>query len=223
MLFPATYEVSNADTERQVIERMVAQMERVARDQEEIDRIAPTITGGRGKVLNLTPYQVLIVASMIEREAKTDADRAEDRPRDLQPPGHGHAAARSTPRVLYGPAPASIPPPAVRATSSANDAAGRDNTYLTRAGCRRRRSPTRGGRRSRRRCTRPPNPSTGDPLCAGVPAAQCLYLYYVLADEDGNHAFAVTARAAPGRTCDAGHGLPACSTVTAGARRRGRA
>ena len=49
LLFPDTYDVSNADTERQVIERMVAQMERVARDQEEIDRIAPTITGAAAR------------------------------------------------------------------------------------------------------------------------------------------------------------------------------
>ena len=111
MLFPATYDVSNADTERQVIERMVAQMERVARDQEEIDRIAPTITGGRGKVLNLTPYQVLIVASMIEREAKTEQDRPL-----IARVIYNRLAAGMRLQVdataLYG-VPASTPPPAV--------------------------------------------------------------------------------------------------------------
>ena len=38
------------------------------------------------------------------------------------------------------------------------------------------------------------NPSVGDPLCAGLPeGTPCEYLYYVLRDEEGNHAFAVTA------------------------------
>ena len=39
-----------------------------------------------------------------------------------------------------------------------------------RRACRRRRSPTPGGRRSRPRCNPAPNPSPGDPLCAGLPA-----------------------------------------------------
>jgi len=37
-----------------------------------------------------------------------------------------------------------------------------------------------------------PNPSPAGAECAGVAAGQCLYLYYVLKDEQGNHAFAVT-------------------------------
>ena len=37
------------------------------------------------------------------------------------------------------------------------------------------------------------NPSKGDPLCVGLPkGTACQYLYYVIADTDGRHAFAVT-------------------------------
>ena len=37
------------------------------------------------------------------------------------------------------------------------------------------------------------NPSLGDPLCAELPdGTPCLYLYYVIADEEGGHAFAAT-------------------------------
>jgi UPF0755 protein len=37
------------------------------------------------------------------------------------------------------------------------------------------------------------NPSKGDRLCAGLPkGTPCEYLYYVIADTDGRHAFAVT-------------------------------
>ena len=45
-----------------------------------------------------------------------------------------------------------------------------------------------------------PNPSVGDPLCADLPeGVACQYLYYVLANEEGSHAFAVTPRAARGQ------------------------
>lgn len=49
------------------------------------------------------------------------------------------------------------------------------------------------GRASIRATLRPAaDPSLGDPLCVGIPAGGCHYLYYVLADEDGRHVFAVT-------------------------------
>ena len=37
-----------------------------------------------------------------------------------------------------------------------------------------------------------PNPSPGDPLCAGVARNDCEFLFYVKVDEDGRHAFSVT-------------------------------
>ena len=67
LLFPDTYEVSNSENEAQVVERMVSLMERVGR-QEDLEANAA--------VLGYTPYQILIIASMIEREAKLPEDRA---------------------------------------------------------------------------------------------------------------------------------------------------
>jgi UPF0755 protein len=39
-----------------------------------------------------------------------------------------------------------------------------------------------------------PNPPPGDPICRELPEpADCYLFFYVLADEDGSHAFAATA------------------------------
>ncbi len=37
-----------------------------------------------------------------------------------------------------------------------------------------------------------PDPPAGGAECQGLPKEQCRWLYYVLADEDGGHAFSVT-------------------------------
>ena len=67
LLFPDTYQISNADNEAQVVERMSALMERVANDQEDLEV-------GAYK-MRRSAYDLLIVASMIEKEAKLDEDR----------------------------------------------------------------------------------------------------------------------------------------------------
>ena len=67
LLFPDTYQVSNADNEAQVVERMIGIMERVG-VQEGLEEGAAAISR--------TPYEILIIASMIEKEAKLDEDRA---------------------------------------------------------------------------------------------------------------------------------------------------
>jgi UPF0755 protein len=64
-LFPETYAVEEGDTEAVVVQRMVAQFDKVAT---EVDLNA------RAEALGYTPYEVLIVASMVEREAGTAAD-----------------------------------------------------------------------------------------------------------------------------------------------------
>jgi UPF0755 protein len=64
LLFPDTYSVEPDDSAVAVIQEMLDQLEVVLARYE-------LSTAPR----NLSPYQVLIVASMIEREAKVDADR----------------------------------------------------------------------------------------------------------------------------------------------------
>jgi UPF0755 protein len=67
LLFPDTYQISGDDSATRVIDRMARLMERVGR-QEGLD--------ASEKAVGLSPYEVLIVASMIEREAKVAEDRA---------------------------------------------------------------------------------------------------------------------------------------------------
>ena len=67
LLFPDTYQVSNGESEEQVVQRMVDLFERVG-SQVGLDD-APNVVGR-------TPYEVIIVASIIEREAKVPEDRA---------------------------------------------------------------------------------------------------------------------------------------------------
>jgi UPF0755 protein len=64
-LFPETYAVEEGDTEATVVQRMVAQFEDVAT---EID------LAGRAQAVGRTPYEVLIIASMVEREAGIPED-----------------------------------------------------------------------------------------------------------------------------------------------------
>lgn len=68
LLFPATYEISDdeADDERAMIQRLVNTFGLVANEVDLVDGAAR---------LGLTPYEVVIVASMIEEEALLDEDR----------------------------------------------------------------------------------------------------------------------------------------------------
>ena len=67
LLFPSTYFVGPKDGEPQILQRMIDGFVQVAQKV--------NLTPG-ASLLHLAPYQVVIVASMIEREAKFDADRA---------------------------------------------------------------------------------------------------------------------------------------------------
>jgi len=188
MLFPDTYQVSNAESEGQVIERMIALMERVA-DQEDIVN--------RSQALAITPYEALIIASMIEREAKVPEDRAKisrvihNRMNltKFNPAEPFPLAIDAT--VLYGADQAGLDPELPFREIRQID--GPYNTYL-RPGL----PPTpiaNPGRASIQAALNPaPDPSVGDPICAGIDPteATCRYLYYVLADEDGRHVFAAT-------------------------------
>jgi UPF0755 protein len=175
LLFPDTYQVSNAETALQVVQRMVRLMERVGR-QEGLDD--PLKRNGR------TPYEILIVASLIEREAKTE----DDRPKIA--------------RVIYNRLALGMTLDIDAALYYGNDPAtpfselkARDTAYnlYRRTGL----PPTpiaNPGRASIRAALNPSvDPPPGDPICRELPdPTACRYLYYVLTDRAGNHAFAAT-------------------------------
>lgn len=179
LLFPDTYQVSNADNEGQVIDRMIKITERVA-DQEDLE--------AKAAELERTPYEILIVASMIEKEAKL----AEDRPKIARVIYNRLFISKELEidaAVRYG-APDSIP---FDQFSRMRQTPGPYNTYQNKG-----LPPTpiaSPGRASIRAALNPAvNPPPGDPICQVLPdpTKGCLYLYYVLADEQGGHAFAVT-------------------------------
>jgi UPF0755 protein len=175
LLFPDTYDVSNSESEAQVIERMVAMMERVAR-QENLE--------ARAGQLGLTPYEVLIIASMIEREAKLDEDRAKISA-VIRNRMFFSMPLQIDATLFYDQDP-SLPFVQLRQTDTPY------NTYLN-AGL----PPTpiaNPGRASIRAALNPaPNPPPSDPVCRELPdPTRCALLYYVLADERGGHAFAAT-------------------------------
>jgi UPF0755 protein len=180
LLFPDTYQVSNADNEAQVVERMATLMERVA-DQEELET--------KAAILGRSPYEVLIVASMIEKEAKLDADRPKIA-RVIYNRLFTGMPLQIDATLLYGQPPGSSP-------SALRDVDTPYNTYLH-TGL----PPTpiaNPGRASIQAALNPaPNPSSGDPICvdlkqraqaSGAPEPPCVYLYYVLGDENGGHVF----------------------------------
>jgi UPF0755 protein len=185
LLFPDTYQVSNAENEAQVIERMIALMERVG-DQEDI------VNGAAA--LGRSPYEILIIASMIEREARVPEDRAKIARviynrlglSQLTPDSPFPLQIDAT--VLYGAEQAGLdlelPFRELRQVDTPY------NSYL-RAGL----PPTpiaNPGRASIQAALNPaPNPPAGDPICAELAdPTNCSYIYYVLADEDGRHVFA---------------------------------
>ena len=175
LLFPDMYQVSNGETEAQVVQRMVDLMDRVAGQED----IVP-----KSKELGVSPYQALIVASLIEREAAVP----EDRPK----------IARVIYNRLYLGMPLQIDATlyyqqdSSRPFSELRKVDTPYNTYMY-AGL----PPTpiaNPGRASIQAALNPAaNPSVGDPVCKGLKkGTPCLYLYYVLADADGHHAFAAT-------------------------------
>ncbi|HEX6423055.1 MAG TPA: endolytic transglycosylase MltG [Acidimicrobiales bacterium] len=64
-LFPETYAVEDGDTEAVLVQRMVAEFDEVATGLQ---------LQSRAEAVGLTPYEVVIVASMIEREAGIPED-----------------------------------------------------------------------------------------------------------------------------------------------------
>jgi UPF0755 protein len=168
LLFPDTYQIGGNESEIQIVDRLVKQMERVAGRE--------GIANGPQRV-GLTPYQVLVVASMIEREAGVDADRP--------------LIARVIYNRLFLGMPLQIDATLFYGAPDGlafDELLERDSPYNTYkvAGL----PPTpiaNPGRKSIAAALNPaPNPDPS--ICGG--AEPCLWLYYVLGAEDGSHVFA---------------------------------
>jgi UPF0755 protein len=134
--------------------------------------------------LGFSPYQMIIIASMIEREAKVDEDRPKiarviiNRFRLGMP-------LQIDATLLYGQPPG----------TSISDAINLDTPYNTYMHTGLPLTPIANpGRASHEAAVNPaPDPSQGDPICVALPdPTDCHYLYYVVADEDGRHVFAAT-------------------------------
>jgi UPF0755 protein len=183
MLFPDTYQVSNAESEGQVIERMIALMERVG-DQEDIVN--------RSAALGRTPYEMLIIASMIEREAKVPEDRAKIS-RVIHNRLFETALGEPIPlqidaTVLYGAEVSGLDLELPFSTLRQIDTPWNSYTRLGLPA-----TPIANpGRASIQAALNPaPNPSAGDPICVELPdPTKCTLRYYVIADENGGHVFA---------------------------------
>jgi UPF0755 protein len=161
LLFPDTYQVAANETADSVVRRMVGLMDRVAA-QQGIDE-APDRLG-------VTPYQVLVIASIIEREAKVDVDRGKiarviyNRLRDGE-------ALQIDATVLYG-----APDGTTSLTKELIDTLDSPyNTYKV-AGL----PPTPIAMPGKASIRAALNPTVGD------------WKFYVLIDADGHHAFANT-------------------------------
>ena len=175
LLFPDTYQVSGDDTESRVVARMASMMQRVAK---QVDLVAGA------KVRGYTPYEVLIVASLVEREAKIPEDRAK------------------IAQVIYNRLAAKMPLEIDAAVKYQQDPAkswtdmkATDtpyNTYMHKG-----LPPTpiaNPGRASIIAALAPAGvPPKSDEACVGLATnVKCQYLYYVLANAQGGHAFATT-------------------------------
>ena len=175
LLFPDTYQISGDDSATRVIERMASLMERVGR-QEGLDKAEEKV--------GYSPYEVLVIASMIEREAKVPEDRAK------------------IARVIYNrlrrnmllqiDATLRYAQPDDLSIAELAKIDSPYNTY-TRKGLPA--TPIANpGRASIRAALNPaPNPPVSDPICRDLKKAQrCEYIYYVIADKEGGHVFAAT-------------------------------
>ena len=159
LLFPDTYFVSKDETDQQILTRLVSKF----------DEVADAIRLSEPNAAGLSPYQTIITASLIEREAKLD----EDRPL-ISAVIHNRLAAGQALQidatVCYAKGGCTQSP-----TSADLAIDSPYNTYKV-AGL-------------------PPTPIstvTATSLRAAQTPAQVPYLYYVLSDKNGKHAFATT-------------------------------
>jgi len=175
LLFPDTYLINGDQTATQVAQQMLKLMERVGR-QEGLDDSM--------KAVGLTPYEVLTIASIIEREAKVPEDRAKISRVIYNRLSLGMPLEIDA--TLFYKQNTDLPFLELKAIDSPY------NSYLY-TGL----PPTpisNPGRAAINAALNPaPNPSSGDPICREITdGSPCSYLYYVLSDKDGHHVFAAT-------------------------------
>ena len=175
LLFPDTYQISGDDNEARVVARLAGMMERVSR---QVDLEAGA------KVRGFSPYEILIIASMIEREAKVPEDRAK-----IAQVIYNRLAKKMElgidASVMYG------QDPALTWTQMKENNTPY-NSYLNKG-----LPPTpiaNPGRASILAALSPAGtPTASDEACVGLAkGTKCEYLYYVLADAKGRHVFATT-------------------------------
>ena len=175
LLFPDTYRISADETASHVAQRMIDNMNLVVR-QEGVE--------AKATQLGFSPYQMIIIASMIEREAKVDEDRPKIARVIINRFQMGMPLQIDA-TLLYGQPPG----------TSISDAINLDTPYNTYLHTGLPFTPIANpGRASIQAAVNPaPDPSQGDPICVTLPdPTDCHYLYYVVADEDGRHVFAAT-------------------------------
>lgn len=168
-LFPATYEIAQADVgnAQKLIDKMMAAFDRVSQATGLPDA-SLKLAGVAGKRV-ITPYEALIVASLVEAEAKVD----EDRPKIARVIYNRLARGESLgidATVLYA--------LQQRKPTLTNSDLKTDSPYNTRL-----------------RAGLPPTPinSPGEKsIAAALNPAPGDWLYYVLTDKDGRHYFAKT-------------------------------
>jgi len=156
LLYPETYAIRPDDSAVDVLQRMLDQLQKVLSEQD----------GLASRPLHLSTYQVLTVASMVEREAKLPADRPK-------------VAA-----VIYNRLRAKK---ALQIDATIEYAVGATNRKLT-GGDLQVRSPYN----TYQHPGLPPTPiaSPGEAsIQAALQPADGNWLYYVLIDKDGRHAF----------------------------------
>ncbi len=162
LLFPSTYFVGEKDDERRILQKMVDAMTSVTTRLD---------VAGRARARNVSPFQLLTVASLVEREAKVQ----EDRPKVAQVVYNRLAKGQKLQidaTVIYAQGQSGKK---TRVLNSDLKAPGPYNTYEV--------------------VGLPPTPIAG-PGEASIEAAlepePGTFLFYVVVDKDGRHAFANT-------------------------------
>ena len=170
LVFPDTYQFAGDQDEATVLKKMINQMVLVG-NREGLDKALEKV--------RRTPYEVLIVASMVEKEAKFDEDRAK-----IASVIYNRLAIDKELEIdaaLYYGQPANTPFKTLRATDSPY------NVYLHKG-----LPPTPIASPGAASIRAALNPAPDPPLSECPGTEQCKYLYYVVNDKEGHHVFATT-------------------------------